>query len=248
MNKYLNRVGGFFLWCQRQGYSDRNPTQGLTIKRTENAYEERAVYDQNDLQRLVDSLLTVPRSNPERFWIPLIGMYSGLRQNEICQLHIEDIVEQDGVFCFDINGNGNKSLKTLASKRLVPLHPQLITLGLLEYKEELAIKKEIRLWPNLLPSRDGYIRMFVNWFYRHNRRHITKDPKKSFHSLRHSFADCLKQNNINETMISELMGHTNKSITTGRYGKRFRPSLLLQVIGQLRYEIDLSCLSTWLSG
>lgn len=239
VNKYLNRIGGFFLWCQRQGYADRNPTQGLSIKRTENAYEERATYDKGDLQRLVDSLVSVPHSNPERFWIPLIGIYTGLRQNEICQLLVEDIVEEDGVICFDINGKGDKRLKTLASKRLVPLHPLLIDLGFLDYKRELAAKKEVRLWPNLVHTRDGYIRVFVNWYYRHNRRYITKDPKKTFHSLRHSFADCLKQKVVNETMISELMGHTNKSMTTGRYGKRFQPRLLLAVIQQVSYEINL---------
>jgi hypothetical protein len=34
----------------------------------------------------------------ERFWLPLIAVFSGMRQEEICQLHVEDVRQADGIW------------------------------------------------------------------------------------------------------------------------------------------------------
>ena len=65
-----------------------------------------------------------------RFWAPLIALYSGMRLEEICQLHLSDIVKVDGVLCFSINeesgGSGYvKHVKSSAGIRKVPVHPYL---------------------------------------------------------------------------------------------------------------------------
>lgn len=65
-----------------------------------------------------------------RFWAPLIALYSGMRLEEICQLHLSDIVKMDGVLCFSINeesgGSGYvKHVKSSAGIRKVPVHPHL---------------------------------------------------------------------------------------------------------------------------
>ena len=58
--------------------------------------------------------------------MPLIGLYSGLRMGEICGLQLEDIKKIDEVWCFDVNEEQDKRLKTVNSKRIVPVHPHLI--------------------------------------------------------------------------------------------------------------------------
>jgi len=55
-----------------------------------------------------------------RYWLPILGLYTGCRANEVCQLHKEDLKEQDGIWYLDINDNGKKSLKNRSSRRLVP--------------------------------------------------------------------------------------------------------------------------------
>ncbi len=247
VNKYLNRINSLFLWSLRQGFINRNPCHGLSLKQPQNAYEEREAYDQGDLERLVVSLLHLPAENPERLWIPLIALYSGMRLNEICQLHLKDIIEVEGIICFNINADGEKRIKTMSSKRLVPVHPKLIALGLPIYIEKMNNKGEERLWPNLIYRRDGYIQLLVNWYYRHNRKYITKNPKRTFHSLRHTFADTLKQKAVNEGVISELLGHSNHSMTTGRYGKRYRPLVLLSVLEQLDFDLNLEGVKEWIA-
>ena len=67
--------------------------------------QEREAYNTEDLHRLckTEGFIGDARARePEKYWIPLIALYGGLRLNEICQLHTGDIVELDGVPCFDI--------------------------------------------------------------------------------------------------------------------------------------------------
>jgi integrase len=237
VNKYLSRVGALMLWCVRQGYIDRNPAEGLSIASTLKEEEERKAYSLTDIQKVISSLGKVKNEAPERYFVPLVAMYGGMRLNEICQLYLEDVKEIEGVWCFDINGDGDKRLKNKASRRLIPVHPELVRHGFLEYVEVMRRAGHPRLWMNLNRKRDGYGHDFSKWYQRHNRKHVTQDPKKVFHSFRHLVADTLKQKGVAEGIIAEILGHANHSITTGRYGKRYRPSVLLEALEQLNYGV-----------
>ena len=223
--------------CVKEGYRGDNPVVGLKVKQSRRADEERKAYTSEDMRKIA-SALPSPADKPERYWVPWVGMLSGMRLGEICGLHVADVKQVDGVWCFDVNEEGDKRLKTLASTRLVPIHPQLIAKGFLTYVETMRGKRSVRLWPNLFRrDTDGYCPALGNWYGRFNRKHVTDDPLKTFHSLRHSFADTLKQQGEQESLISELMGHTNGSITTGRYGKRYQAKVLLEVVRRLDYGI-----------
>lgn len=235
INKYIERAGSLLIWCMKQEYIDRNPAMGLSIAKTTKDDEQRAVYSVADLELIKKMLPNVDTNKPERYWIPRIAMYTGLRLNEICQLHLEDVIEIDGIWCFDINDDKDKRLKNIASKRIVPVHPILIKLGFHDYVEKLRADKVERLWINLTKGRDGHSHDFGHWFSRFNRSKITKDPLKVFHSFRHTVADTLKQSGIAEGVIAEILGHANDSITTGRYGKRYRPQVLLDALMKLEY-------------
>lgn len=45
------------------------------------------------------------------------------------------------------------------------------------------------------------------------------NPRLVFHSFRHTFINELKQRGAAEAAIKQLVGHVDRSITTGRYGK-----------------------------
>lgn len=238
VNKHLSRLYSLLSFCMKEGHRTDNPAEGMNIKQKRRQDEERKAYDRKDIQRIIKNL---PRDQqkPERFWIPMICMLSGMRLDEACQLYTEDIRQVDGVWCFDVNDSKDKKLKNLSSRRTVPMHPRLIDLGLLEHVKRCP--EGGRLWGNLTWCKvNGYSNLFGKWFQRFNRQHITEDPLKTFHSLRHSFANTLKQLRVEGSVISELMGHSNGSITTGRYGKRYQPRVLLEVISQLDYQTDTS--------
>lgn len=81
--------------------------------------------------------------------------------------------------------------------------------------------------------------MRYKWYQRFNREHVSDDPKKVFHSMRHTLANTLKQAGVQEVVIAEIMGHANESMTMGRYGKRYQPKVLLEAMMQLDYDVNI---------
>lgn len=240
VNKLLTLLGSVMRHSLKEGYIKDNPVEGLKFQKSKRPDEERKAYNVEDLKNIVTHLPS-PADKPERFWIPLIGMFSGMRLGEICGLHLEDIKQVDGVWCIDINGQQDKRLKTSSSKRIIPVHPYLVQKGFLTLVDTLRVKGNIRLWPNLKRREtDGYCHAIGNWYGRFARKNVTDDPLKTFHSFRHTFADTLKQNGVQEVIIAELMGHANGCITTGRYGKRYQATLLLEDLKKLEYGVDFS--------
>jgi len=237
VNKHLSRFSGLLSHCVKEGHLLANPAEGISIKQKRRADEERKVYSPDDMKNIVEHLL-LDEGKPERYWLPLIAMMSGLRLDEACQLYTEDIKIIGGVWCFDVNDEGDKKLKNVSSSRIVPVHPYLVGLGFLDYVKSGRAGGMPRLWMNLQRREaDGYGSAYGKVFQRFNRKYITTDPLKTFHSFRHAFADTLKQLGEQESLIAELMGHANGSITTGRYGKRYQPQILLEAIRKLEFGI-----------
>jgi integrase len=239
VNKHVARIGSLLKYCNELGMIPNNPGTGLQLSEKQRADQERNVYSLDDVRSIVTNL-PHEKETPERYWIPLIGLYSGLRLNEICQLHIEDVVEVDGHWCWNINDAGNKRLKNAASARVIPIHPKLIQLGLIDYYEGTKAANHPRLWMNLAHiDLHGYTNGIGKWYARYNREYVTDDPKKVFHSMRHTVADMLKQKGVSEALIAEMLGHAHKSITSSRYGKRYQPKVLLEALTHLDYGIEI---------
>lgn len=66
---------------------------------------------------------------------------------------------------------------------------------------------------------------------------VFKTSKKSFHSLRHTFANELKQVGVSEQVVSEFLGHASQSITYGRYGKESRIEILMKEMSKIKIKI-----------
>jgi integrase len=66
------------------------------------------------------------------------------------------------------------------------------------------------------------------WYQNFNRQEVTKNPKRVFHSFRHTLANNLKQKEVQEVIIAEILGHSVSSMTMSRYGKRYEPKVLLE--------------------
>ncbi len=240
-NKHIMRLNALLGYAVTEGIITVNYAQGMMLSDKRRADELRKVYSHKDLKAIVTNL---PREQgrPERFWIPLIAMYSGLRLDEICQLYTEDVLPVDGMWCLNVNDEKDKKLKNTASKRIVPIHPILISSGLLQYVEHVQKSGYPRLWMNLSWRKaDGYGNAIGNWYRRFNREYISKDGGKVFHSFRHTVTDTLKQAGELETVIAELVGHSNGgSETMGRYGKRYQPKVLLEALMKLDYGVYIS--------
>ena len=75
----------------------------------------------------------------------VIGLYTGARVGEVAQLKVRDFEIKDGVKCVKFQGE----LKTRTSKRLIPLHPDLLRLGVWDWVREQDKQGEERLFPTV---------------------------------------------------------------------------------------------------
>lgn len=64
------------------------------------------------------------------YWVPLICGYTGMRREEIAGFSPEHFKEEDGIWYFDLLSTSIRRLKTAASARRLPVHADLISLGL----------------------------------------------------------------------------------------------------------------------
>ena len=227
----FNKVATFLKWCAINDYSIPNLEHPLhnRKKRKSIPQDDRQIFSENDLQKLFMNgyyeRMVFEESN--QYWIPLLGLFTGARENELCQLYVDDIQNEGGIWFIDINDNKDKRIKSLYAKRKVPIHSTLINkLHFLDYVEKLKIKGKDRLFPELKNSRDGYGQSFSKWFNRTYRKNIDvgkkEGEKKNFHSFRHTLVNYYKQlGNVDEYRVSELVGHKPETttITYGLYGK-----------------------------
>lgn len=234
INKQLIIVNSFFGWLYQHEYILKNPAHHLLIHKDRKArdQDERSAYAPDEIKTILDKTKHLQGA---KGFVPMIACYSGLRLNEVCQLLVTDLITVDGIPCFDINDRAaNSRLKTASSARIIPVHPKLIKNGLLKYLEAVKSSGSERLFPELAyHSVNGYGQSFTKWFSLFNRENITKDPLKTFHSLRHAVANELKQSGVAVELISELLGHKIESISASRYGKKYRPELLLEALKKL---------------
>ena len=134
-------------------------------------------------------------------YIPVFKIlyYTGARLGEISGLRNQDILEDRIV----IRATSERSLKSSASEREIPIHAELQDLlSSLRHREGY-------LWPSLQGS---------NGRWGHN---LSKPCKSATgvnpHALRHRVATCLREENFNEATIGKLLGHEPNTVT-GNYG------------------------------
>lgn len=236
INKNLTRVSALFEWAIKYGYTTQNPARGMTIANPKRASEERQAFTGDDLKKIFgsDAYVRNGHKHAYQYWVPLIALYTGARLNEICQLHVSDLEEMDGVPIIRITDEGgSKRLKTKAARRVIPIHPELIRLGLLDFANSLRQHDHSRLFPELKEGRDGYGQTVSKWFARYSTQCGVDELGKVFHSFRHTVINQLKQASVSKEKIAALVGHEDESITFGRYGKDFQPSVMQIVIAVL---------------
>lgn len=234
INNRLRKLTSWMNWCVSNGYLQANPLSGMKVMEA-SAKDARLPFDQRDITTLLthSSLTKEARKNPWRYWLPLLARATGARLEELSQLYLDDIVEEQGITCIKIDdARTDQKLKNPSSRRIIPLHPDLLEMGLRDHLEELKQQGQERLWPELKAVRGKYGYAVSKWFgvYRH-KQGIT-DPRKTFHSFRHSFIDDMREAGIADSLLKDMVGHGDTAVTFAVYGKR-------RFIEQMRAAVSL---------
>lgn len=256
-------VKTFFSWAvSTEGLIETNPTTAIkmVVEKGKKGERSRRPFEADEIRKLFSwPTFTGCQSEHRRdlpgdkiirdgkYWIPVLGYHTGCRLGELVQLAIGDVREQDGIAYLDINekelvGKDRKSVKSEAGLRRVPLHPDLIELGFLDFvaKRAKQDKPNVRLFKEI-PF--GVDRQASTEYSKIFARLMTKvgltDSRLVFHSWRHGVEDALRDAEIQPYTIDAIVGHANNT-QGGKYGKGVALAVLAEAVAKMKLPVRLT--------
>lgn len=244
VNKAIQGISAVLGWSVDNGFRADNPATGMRVTDSRAEKEKRLPFDPGDLQAIFGSPVFTQGDRPKAgcgeaaFWLPLLALYTGARLEELGQLLVTDVREESNIAYLDLNTiEEGKRLKTQGSRRKIPLHPEVIRLGFLEYARRTRTAGHQQLLPLLKrDSREILTGNWSKWFGRYLRTEIgITNRLKVFHSFRHTFKDACRRARIPEDIHDALTGHASQSVARN-YGGEYPLQVLKEAIGNIRYD------------
>lgn len=186
-------------------------------------------------------------NHPHQYWTPVIGLFTGARLSEICQLTTGDIKEYEkGKWQISFNDEDDddeegapaqkKRLKNKASTRIIPIHPKLVELGFVDYWKKRKKIGNVNLLNVSRAEKDGFGKVPGDFFRNKILREYVgiHSKTKVFHSFRYTFITRLRQAIIDHAgkkleenienypeglILRQMVGHSVASSFTRSMGK-----------------------------
>jgi len=184
------------------------------------------------------------------YWVLLISLFTGARLSEIAQLKVDDLVNKNGTWLFDINEDNEKQVKTKSSIREFVIHQELIKLDLIGYRDAVKAKGKQDLFPHEVRDKTGKYSAIQKRLSRYIKEcgiQSTDLKKKSQHSFRHTVETKLRDKGVLADVINSIIGHSSDDRSTGNvvynHAKYF--DLQKEAMHKLKYDVDLSLIRRW---
>ena len=190
-----------------------------------------------------------------RFWLPLICLLMGMRPKEVCQLELTDVkLTKKGVHYLSVsptndedeesNGSTNKkTIKTDTSRRNVPIHPEILRIGFLEFVDDQKKTGKQLLFQDLKVNKYGDPAQYALKCFREKylKEAIKVKKQQAFYSIRHSFRDALRRIEAPPDVLQSLGGWSQGSLVSDAYGDKSDPDYLNTYVQRIEYPgLDLS--------
>ncbi|MCP8467356.1 phage integrase SAM-like domain-containing protein [Pseudomonas sp. ZM23] len=236
----LRALSAILGYAVRMGWIQENPVEASGVAKAASkaaggrVAQRRKDYSQAELNALFSSPIFAgtdwkrPRADYGKawYWLPLLMYYTGARREELAQLAVADVKQDDaGIHYLSILATSDetpsahgtskelRTVKTDSSRRRIPLHPDLIELGLLDYAK--ALPPTGQLFPLLKASPAGFYG--TNWGKAWGRylRDIAsvQSPASPSHGFRHTFKTLCRQVGIPEDVHDAITGHSDGSVS-----------------------------------
>ena len=207
MNRHAATLGALWEWAADRGHCEgRNPFKGFNRRLRQGVnVDGYLAWDTGELEQL----LTPPPKRRDLHEVIIVGLFTGMRLNEIAALHWSDVRNAEGVTYFQI-----RDAKSPAGNRQVPVHPAL---GWLLERREGSLPGD-RLWPTFNPEGPGKKpgADAGREFSRFKAARGFTDRRKAFHSFRKNVTRQMERAGVPENEWAQVFGH-EKGFTYGRY-------------------------------
>lgn len=172
------------------------------------------------------------------YWAPLIMAYTFVAREESCGLECADFVFDVETPYIIIRANMTRSkdgetpggLKRSARFRVIPLHPELLRLGLQAYVECIAAVGHVMAFPELY--QEQHAKQGGARFYACAGRYLLADvdevepllrtrtgKRADLHSMRTSGASALEDSDAKQLQVDDIMGHAREGMGPRKYSK-----------------------------
>lgn len=247
---YMTFISGALEWAVKEGWIAVNLVDKLpAMIDPVAAVDKRTPFKPEQLNRLFRlgpwaDPAKAKASDPLRYWGPLIALYQGMRRGEIAQLMVADSEMKGDIPVIHIRPTvDGQRVKSAAGRRMLPVHPELIRMGFLQFVTKQRKAGHSQLFPNETPNRNGaWGDPLGKWFNRFLAENAITGTKLGMHSFRHNFEDALRAANLSQTAIGqELAGRVKSDKVSGDYGSgRYSAEMLKPAVDSIRYpEVDL---------
>lgn len=194
----------------REAFEGRsNPFKGHDLPSgggRDTAGKERKEYTIKDLEKLHKG--AVAAGNGPLADLILLGAYTGSRIEQLCQLKVENIIDQDGIQSFDFLKGKNKN-----AVRVVPVHDAIkATVARL-----MSDSDDGYLIPTATQNKHGKRSHALSKAFGLLRTKMGFGPLHVFHSMRNTVVTELARADVSGPLIAELVGHSTGTMTFDVY-------------------------------
>jgi integrase len=227
--------------------------------RTKTERKQRAIRSDEIQLIFFDKNMEKIRANPvqvHKFWLLAIELYTGARVREICQLNPQhDWGRRDGHWwlCFTDDPGVNpdpdviKSVKT-GKARTIPMHPELVRIGLPEYLGQLKQGGARRLFPQWSPTQGDagaapgkWVANYMRSIGLHGVMNDKGNAVRGSHTFRHTLLTYGRLNGVNLRCISGHQEKTDNAVADGYEDDTVLLTLsdMAARLEKLNYGVDL---------
>jgi integrase len=224
--------------------AESNPWEGQGEYRRRIKSKPKRPFAKDELLKLLSAdpaTVVGSRYGPAIQDLVRLGLMTGARLNELCELSAGDIDEVRHAIRIGDS-------KTEAGKRVIPVHDGVWPI--VQRRREQAMRAsssqaQAPLFPELPPQGPDRKRSWYTSkkFTAFRRRVLGEDDTVDFHSLRRTFATYLEHAqrqslDVNPGIIAELMGHEKGTLALSVYSGGYRIEHLQKAIGVLGETIE----------
>ncbi|GJE36228.1 tyrosine-type recombinase/integrase [Methylobacterium persicinum] len=169
------------------------------------------------------------------YWLPLLGYYTCARLSELTYLEIGDVDVTRGTL--KIRPTRRRRLKNAASQRTLPIHPELIRLGFLDFVQRQSGKRTDLIFSEI--ERLGENTPLSNLFDKRwsvvldQAVSSAREEGKTFHSFRHLGNMEMILALVLDPIRESMMGHEGTTVNSRHYKKTLKPEKLQTAIASI---------------
>ena len=239
----LTALRSVFGWAHKTKRIPHNPAQGAGVEQGKKVRTREAGFTNAEATAILSAALRYEKTPGEtdhvtaaKRWVPWLCAFTGARVGEMVQLRKEDIRQHADGYCEVTITPEAGDVKSKEFRR-VPLHPQVVELGFIDFVSKAKAGPLFRSAKNGKPSGRGgtinRLREFV--------RTIVPDSRvQPNHGWRHRFITLARKHKMDTESRRMITGHRGKSVDEVVYGDA--AGLYEEILKLPRYAIPMEAI------